>query len=363
MTVVHPVIDGHNDLPWQLRIRNADFDLRTDLSATGLHTDLIRLERGGVAGQFWSVYVPSGVSEPESVATVLEQIDLVKRLAARYPDRLALVTTADEAERARADGRVASFLGAEGGHCINASLGVLRMLYELGVRYMTLTHADNTAWADSATDRRKVGGLSDFGHEVVREMNRLGMLVDLSHVSAETMHAALDTSVAPAFFSHSSARAVCDHPRNVPDDVLSRVHTSNGVVMVTFVPFFLNEQCRQWGVELYAFEDSLDAPPQSPEWVRQQKAWVAAHPCPPSTVADAADHVEHIRDVAGVDAVGLGGDFDGTPALPAGLNDVATYPALFAELAERGWSDAELDKLGWHNALRVLRDTEAAAAR
>jgi len=361
MTVVHPVIDGHNDLPWQLRIREADFDLRADLSATGLHTDLIRLERGGVAGQFWSVYVPSGVSEPESVATVLEQIDLVKRLAARYPERLALVTTAEQAERARADGRVASLLGAEGGHCINSSLGVLRMLYELGVRYMTLTHADNTAWADSATDRRTVGGLSDFGHEVVREMNRLGMLVDLSHVSSETMHAALDTSVAPAFFSHSSARAVCDHPRNVPDDVLSRVHAANGVVMVTFVPFFLNEQCRQWGVELYAFEDALDAPPQSPEWVRQQRAWVAAHPCPPSTVADAADHVEHIREVAGVDAVGLGGDFDGTPVLPTGLNDVASYPALFAELAERGWSDAELDKLGWHNALRVLRDTEAAA--
>jgi membrane dipeptidase len=231
------------------------------------------------------------------------------------------------------------------------------------VRYLTLTHADNTAWADSATDRRTVGGLSDFGHEVVREMNRLGMLVDLSHVSTETMHAALDTSVAPAFFSHSSARAVCDHPRNVPDDVLSRVHMSNGVVMVTFVPFFLNERCRQWGVELYAFEDSLDAPPQSPEWVRQQKAWVAAHPCPPSTVADAADHVEHIREVAGVDAVGLGGDFDGTPALPTGLKDVASYPALFAELAERGWSDAELDKLSWHNALRVLRDTEAAATR
>jgi membrane dipeptidase len=361
MTVVHPVIDGHNDLPWQLRIRAIDPDLRSDLSATGLHTDLIRLERGGVAGQFWSVYVPCGVSEPESVATVLEQIDLVKRLAARYPDRLALVTTADQAERARAEGRVASLLGAEGGHCINSSLGVLRMLYELGVRYLTLTHADNTSWADSATDRPKVGGLSAFGHEVVREMNRLGMLVDLAHVSTETMHAALDTSVAPAFFSHSSARAVCDHPRNVPDDVLTRVRASNGVVMVTFVPFFLNEQCRQWGIELYAFEDALDAPPQSPEWVAKQKAWVAANPCPPSGVADAADHIEHIRAVAGVDAVGLGGDFDGTPVLPEGLNDVTTYPALFAELADRGWSDAELDKLGWANALRVLRDTESAA--
>jgi membrane dipeptidase len=192
-------------------------------------------------------------------------------------------------------------------------------------------------------------------------MQRVGMLVDLSHVALSTMHAALDTSTAPAFFSHSSARAVCDHPRNVPDDVLTRVRESNGVVMVAFVPFFLNEQCRQWGMALYAHEATLEAPPESPQWVAEQRAWVAANPCPPSTVADAADHVEHVREVAGVDAVGLGGDFDGTPALPEGLGDVASYPALFAELSSRGWSDADLDKLGWHNALRVLRDTEAAA--
>jgi membrane dipeptidase len=250
MTAAHPVIDGHNDLAWQLRIRGIDPDLDSDLSATGLHTDLPRLRRGGVAAQFWSVYVPSDRGERESVAMVLEQIDLVRRLAARYPHRLTLATTASEVERARADGRVASLLGAEGGHCIGSSLGVLRMLYSLGVRYLTLTHAANTPWADSATDAPAVGGLSPFGHDVVREMNRLGMLVDLSHVAPSTMDAALDTSTAPAFFSHSSARALCDHPRNVPDAVLTRVRDTEGVVMVTFVPFFLTPECRQWGIAL-----------------------------------------------------------------------------------------------------------------
>jgi membrane dipeptidase len=362
MAAAHPVIDGHNDLPWQLRIRGIDPDLHDDLRHTGLHTDLPRLAAGGVAGQYWSVYVPGGRPEPDSLSMVLEQIDRAHRLIARYPDRLAVALCADDAERARAEGRVASLLGAEGGHCINGSLAVLRMLYRLGVRYLTLTHSENTAWADSATDLPAVGGLSEFGHEVVREMNRLGMLVDLSHVAATTMHAALDTSTAPAFFSHSSARAVCDHPRNVPDDVLTRVRDSEGVVMVTFVPFFLNERCRQWGNALYAFEDTLGVPRDSPEWTAAQRAWVAANPAPPATIGDVADHVEHVREVAGVDAVGLGGDFDGTPALPEGLGDVTGYPALFAELSGRGWSDADLDKLGWHNALRVLRATEAAAS-
>jgi membrane dipeptidase len=381
MMAKHPVLDGHNDLPWQLRIREIDPDLRTDLSATGLHTDFARLRQGGVAGQFWSVYVPSArgaargqaesagdasseaANEAQATVAVLEQIDLVRRLAARYPDELTLVTSADEAEKARAAGRVASLLGAEGGHCIAGSLGVLRMLYALGVRYMTLTHSANNAWADSATDKPVLGGLSPFGHDVVREMNRLGMLVDLAHVAPATMHAALDTSLAPAFFSHSSARAVCDHPRNVPDDVLTRVKDTNGVVMVTFVPFFLNEQCRAWGNAMYAFEATIEAPTGTPEFQELMDAWLAANPCPPSTVADAADHVEHVRDVAGVDAVGLGGDYDGTPALPEGLGDVARYPALFDELGRRGWSAGDLDKLGWHNAVRVLRDTEAAASR
>jgi membrane dipeptidase len=361
MTAAHPVIDGHNDLAWQLRIRGIDPDLDSDLSATGLHTDLPRLRRGGVAAQFWSVYVPSDRGERESVAMVLEQIDLVRRLAARYPHRLTLATTASEVERARADGRVASLLGAEGGHCIGSSLGVLRMLYSLGVRYLTLTHAANTPWADSATDAPAVGGLSPFGHDVVREMNRLGMLVDLSHVAPSTMDAALDTSTAPAFFSHSSARALCDHPRNVPDAVLTRVRDTEGVVMVTFVPFFLTQECRQWGIALQEFEQGISGPRDSPQWMEQEAGWLRANPCPPCTVADAADHVEHVREMAGIDAVGLGGDFDGTPALPDGLGDVASYPALLAELADRGWSDAELTKLSWHNALRVLRATESAA--
>jgi len=365
MTAARPVIDGHNDLAWNSRIRGIDPDLANDLTDTGLHTDLARLRRGGVAAQFWSVYVPCPPDgdENRTVAMVLEQIDLVHRLVATYPADLALATTADEVERARKAGRVASLLGAEGGHCIGSSLGVLRMLYALGVRYLTLTHAANTPWADSATDEPAVGGLAPFGHEVVREMNRLGMLVDLSHVAPSTMHAALDTSTAPAFFSHSSARALCDHPRNVPDDVLTRVRDSDGVVMVTFVPYFLTEECRQWGKAAVAFESSLDEPLTSPQRIEQQDRWVKANPCPPCTVKDVADHVEHVRAVAGVDAVGLGGDFDGTAVLPEGLTDVSGYPALFEELAGRGWSEPELEKLGWGNALRVIRATESPRPR
>jgi len=353
------VIDGHNDLPWRLRLRDpgGELDLAGDLRSAGLHTDLPRLRQGGVGAQFWSVYVPVDRPEPKAAVQVLEQIDLVRRLADRYPDDLAIATTADEVEQIRAGGRIASLLGAEGGHCLDNSLAVLRTLQKLGVRYLTLTHSRNTAWADSATDEPAVGGLSPFGHEVVRELNRLRMLVDLAHVAPATMHAALDTSTAPAFFSHSSARALCDHPRNVPDDVLERVRDSGGVVMVTFVPFFLNEACRQWGNELYRLEDSIAEPADTPEFRRVQLAWVEANPCPPSSVRDVADHVEHVRSVAGVAAVGLGGDFDGTEVLPDGLTDVSKYPALFDELATRGWSPAELRQLGWDNAMRVLRET------
>jgi membrane dipeptidase len=356
-----PVIDGHNDLAWQLRIRGIDPDLRTDLSRDGLHTDLPRLRRGGVAAQFWSVYVPGAAGEAGSTVAVLEQIDLVRRLVARYRTDLVLATGADEVERAIAAGRIASLLGAEGGHCIASSLPVLRMLYALGVRYLTLTHAANTPWADSATDDPVVGGLSAFGHEVVREMNRLGMLVDLSHVAPSTMHAALDTSQAPAFFSHSSARALCNHPRNVPDDILGRVKDSEGIVMVTFVPTFLTERCREWGLAWIAFEHGIDEPADSPEWTRHRADWLTANPRPPCSVTDVADHVEHIRDLAGVDAVGVGGDFDGTPFVPDGLVDVGGYPALFTELDRRGWSTDDCAKLGWRNALRVLRATEHVA--
>jgi membrane dipeptidase len=360
-----PVIDGHNDLPWMMRIRSApDLDVSRDTSTGGLHTDLPRLRAGGVGAQFWSVYVPCSLVGGAAVTATLEQIDTVRRLVARHPDDFALAYTADDVERARASGRIASLIGMEGGHSIDNSLGTLRMMYALGVRYMTLTHSRNTAWADSATDEPAVGGLNDFGREVVRECNRLGLIADLSHVAPATMHATLDTSAAPAFFSHSSARALCDHPRNVPDDVLVRVRHSDGVVMVTFVPGFLNEECRVWmealvGQERLISEQFED---DSPEWYDAQRAWLAAHPRPACGVADVADHIEHVREVAGVDHIGLGSDFDGTVATPDGLPGVDSYPALLAELADRGWSDADLAKLTWHNALRVIRATEAVAA-
>jgi membrane dipeptidase len=353
------VMDGHNDLPWRLRVRDPGgaLDLAADLTATGLHTDLPRLARGGVGAQFWSVYVPDDRPGPQAAVQVVEQVELVRRIVARHPDRLALATNAAEVERARAAGRIASLLGAEGGHCIDNSLVVLRSLHKLGIRYLTLTHSRTTDWADSATDEPVSGGLSPFGREVVRELNRLGMLADLSHVADTTMHAVLDTSGAPAFFSHSSARALCDHPRNVPDDVLRRVRDTEGVVMVTFVPFFLTDDCRHWGEELARTEDAITAPWDSPEFLRERGAWIAANPCPPTSVRDVADHIEHVRDVAGPAAIGLGGDFDGTEMLPAGLPDVSAYPALFAELTTRGWSEPELRALAWDNAMRVLRAT------
>jgi len=361
------VVDGHNDLAWELRWRaGSDFDamdVAADQSAAGLHTDLPRLRAGGVAAQFWSVYVSCSLAGDAAVAATLEQVDAVRRMIDRYPEHLAWAGIAEQIERCRAAGRVASLLGMEGGHSIGCSLGALRMMYALGVRYLTLTHVRNTPWADSATDTPAVGGLSAFGREVVRECNRLGMLVDLSHVATSTMHAALDVSTAPAFFSHSSARALCDHPRNVPDDVLNRVRDSGGIVMVTFVPGFLTEQCREWYDRMQAASDraAAEAGEHSPEWYAARAAWIRANPRPPCGVHDVADHVEHVRAVAGVDHVGLGGDFDGTAALPDGLSGVDGYPALFAELARRGWSAADIDKLAWHNALRVVRATESAA--
>lgn len=364
-----PVIDGHNDLAWALRHRvGYDFDkldIALDQSAAGLHTDVPRLRAGGVGAQFWSVYVPCALSGDAAVAATLEQIDAVRRMIERYSDDLVLATTAEEVEQAHAAGKIASLLGMEGGHSIACSLGALRMMYALGARYLTLTHMKNTPWADSATDSPTVGGLSAFGREVVAECNRLGMLVDLSHVAPSTMHAALDVSTAPAFFSHSSARAVCDHPRNVGDDVLTRVHDSDGIVMVNFSAGFLTEDCREWLTGFFAERTRLarDVGEYSPEWYQAQAAWVQANPRPPCDVGDVADHIEHIRHVAGVDHVGLGSDFDGVAALPDGLQGVEGYPALLAELASRGWSNAELAKLTWHNAMRVLRATESVAAQ
>ncbi len=359
-----PIIDGHNDLPIALRelvaydLDSYDVGVRQDRT----HTDLVRLREGGVGGQFWSVYVPASMAGTEAVRATLEQVDFVHRMVARYPDRLMLATTAADVELAQEQGRLASLMGAEGGHSIDSSLGVLRSLHRLGVRYMTLTHNDNVPWADSATDVPVHHGLNDFGREVVREMNRIGMLVDLSHVSAETMRDALDTTSAPVIFSHSSARAVCDHVRNVPDDVLSRLPANGGVCMVTFVPAFVSEQCRQWDAEV--LEEMRERGENARDWTQHMAAVVAraaVDPPPKATVAQVADHVEHVREVAGVEHVGLGGDYDGCEELPVGMEDVTGYPLLIAELAGRGWSDADLAALTRGNTLRVLRESERSA--
>jgi membrane dipeptidase len=357
-----PLIDGHNDLPWTLRERTAPADLAGPVAGT--HTDLPRLEAGGVGAQFWSVFVPASLAGESAVTAVLEQIDLARRMIAAYPQALELALTAADVERIFASGRVASLLGAEGGHSIASSLGVLRMLYALGVRYMTLTHNANVGWADSATDEKAAGGLTDFGRDVVREMQRLGMLVDLSHTSPDTMHDALDVAAAPVIFSHSSARAVCDNPRNVPDEVLARLPGNGGVCMVTFVPAFVSQETADWlaGLKAEAARRGLD-PRSFSQLYSIKPEWEAAHPQPQATLAQVADHIEHVRQVAGVEHVGLGGDFDGTPDVTVGLEDVSTYPALFAELLARGWTEPDCAALAGGNLLRVLRAAESTAAR
>ncbi|MEV7183216.1 dipeptidase [Kitasatospora sp. NPDC093102] len=362
-----PVVDGHNDLPWAMR-EQAGYDLGAlDLAADQsdrLHTDLARLAEGGVGAQFWSVYVPSSLAGDHAVSATLEQIDFVHALVERYPDRLRLARTAADVEAARTEGRIASLMGAEGGHSIDCSLATLRALYELGVRYLTLTHNDNVPWADSATDKPVAGGLTRFGEEVVREMNRLGMLVDLSHVSADTMRDALRVTEAPVVFSHSSSRAVCDHPRNIPDDVLAQLPANGGVAMATFVPKFILPAAIEWtraadeNMRAHGFHP-LDTTPPAME---RQRAFEAANPRPVATPATVADHLDHMREVAGIDHIGIGGDFDGTAFLPDGLDSVAGYPNLVAELLGRHWSEADLAKLTWHNAVRVLRDAESVAA-
>ncbi|MEW2520345.1 dipeptidase [Actinacidiphila alni] len=366
LLAAHPVVDGHNDLPWALR-HQVSYDLdRLDIAADQsdrLHTDIPRLRAGGVGAQFWSVYVSVELTGGEAVTATLEQIDVVRRLTERYPADLRLALTADDMEAARAEGRIASLMGAEGGHSIDCSLGTLRGLYDLGVRYMTLTHNDNTPWADSATDKPAAGGLTAFGEEVVREMNRLGMLVDLSHVAPDTMRAALRVAEAPVLFSHSSARAVCDHVRNIPDDVLAALPGNGGVAMATFVPKFILPAAIEW--TLAADENmrahGLHPLDTTPEGMTVQRAYEAAHPRPLATAATVADHLDHMREVAGVDHIGLGGDYDGTAFTPTDLADVSGYPHLIAELVRRGWSDADLAKLTWRNAVRVLRDAETAA--
>ncbi|HEX2168362.1 MAG TPA: dipeptidase [Longimicrobiales bacterium] len=340
------LVDGHNDLPWAVRQYDAAphdvvaYDLR---SRTPGHTDIERLREGMVGAQFWSVYIPINAVEEGAAKTQLEQIDIAHQIIQRYPDVFELALTTADAERVFESGRIASMLGMEGGHAIENSLGALRSFYDLGVRYMTLTHSANIDWADSCCALRELGGLSEFGREVVREMNRLGMLVDLSHVSGESMHDALDVTEAPVIFSHSSARGVTEHPRNVPDDVLQRLPENGGVVMVTFVPSFINTEVLEWS--------------QLPPATRSET------PEPQATIADVIRHIEHVRDVAGIDHVGIGADFDGIDSTPVGLEDVSTYPALFAELIRRGWSDADLRKLAGENVMRVWRESERVAAR
>ena len=359
-----PLVDGHNDLPWAIR---AGFGSDPVLAALTrpvreTQTDLPRLSEGGVAAQFWSVYVPGTLTGDAAVTAVLEQIDIVHRMIQAYPEHLELALTAADVQRAFAAGKIASLLGAEGGHSIASSLGVLRALYGLGVRYMTLTHNSNVGWADSATDTPDAGGLTDFGRAVVREMQRIGMLVDLSHVAPSTMRDALDVAGAPVIFSHSSARALCDHPRNVPDEVLARLAVNGGVCMVTFVPAFVSPECGAWQAGLLAELDrrGLDRRDMS-AWDAVAPEWEAVHPVPEATLTQVADHIDHVRAVAGIDHIGIGGDYDGSAAMPTGLSDVSGYPALFAELLTRGWTEPDCAALAGGNLLRVLRDAENAA--
>jgi membrane dipeptidase len=364
-----PLVDGHNDLPWALRTMPGVDAARSDGSLIDLtepqpqlHTDIGRLRAGGLGMQFWSVYVPCTFDGDAAVTAVVQQCELVHSLAARYSEHLQIVSTAAEARTAFESGRIASMLGAEGGHCINSSLGVLRALYRLGVRYMTLTHNDNVPWADSATDEPAVGGLSDFGREVVAEMNRIGMLVDLSHVAATTMRDALDASTAPVIFSHSSCRAVTDHPRNVPDDVLSRLAGNGGVCMVTFVPYFVSNSLNEWRKGM---EDAMAAAGADHKDREQRSRFLESWYGPPKPavgVAEVVAHVEHAREVAGIDHIGIGGDYDGVDYLPDGLEDVGGYPALFAALLERGWSERDCAKLAGENVLRALAAAERVAA-
>lgn len=368
-----PLIDGHNDVPWGYRKRanlhldQIDFASDTTAIESPMQTDLPRLREGGMGAQFWSVYIPIGLrgGQPGDARAVSEQMDFVKRLAAKYSDDLELAFTADDIVRIHRDGKIASLMGMEGGHSIENSLGMLRATHELGARYMTLAHSKNTRWADSATDAPVNDGLSKFGEEVVREMNRIGMMVDLSHVSPATMHDALDISEAPVIFSHSSAFAVCGHARNVPDDVLVRVRDNDGVVMITFLGYYISEELRLHGerADQVRRELVLEHGADREAMEAALTAWREANPMPNATLEQVADHIDHVREVAGIDNIGLGGDYDGTSSLPIGLEDVSKYPYLFAELMKRGYSDDDLKKIAGLNLLRVMRRVEHVAAR
>jgi membrane dipeptidase len=376
-----PLIDGHNDLPWELRSRFkgnlSSIDLKSDTSSIStpadsppLMTDIPRLRAGHVGAQFWSVWVPVSLPGFEAVQTTIEQIDLVKRMAMRYPSDLEMAYSAIDIRRIHRTGKVASLIGIEGGHQINNSMAVLRQMYNLGARYMTLTNSSNTAWADSATDEPAHHGLTPFGADIVHEMNRLGMLIDLSHVSPETMTAVLAISQAPVIFSHSSARALVDHPRNVPDDILRVVAEHDGVVMVNFLTYYVSEACNRWLADRSAEQARYRSPPfgglylgQPERAARALAAWEKDHPKPVVTLEQVADHIDHIRKIAGVDHVGLGSDFDGMPDAPVGLEGVDRYPALLEELMRRGWSDSDIAKVAGENVLRVLAAAERIGLR
>ena len=362
-----PLIDGHNDYPWELREKAASDLDRLDIAQPqpSIMTDIPRLRRGGVGGQFWSVYVPADLAGQRAVTATLEQIDIVHRMVRKYPEVFELALTASDVERIFKNGKIASLIGMEGGHSIDNSLGALRMFYRLGARYMTLTHSRNLPWADSATDKPQLGGLSAFGEEVVVQMNRLGMLVDLSHVSPDTMEDALRVSRAPVIFSHSSARGITDVPRNVPDHVLKLLPKNGGIVMVTFVPAFLSQDVAKWTTARDAEQDRLRVRFPGDENAVQAalRAWRQTHPAPLAKLTDAADHIDHIQRIAGIDHIGIGGDFDGITSVPEGLEDVSKYPALTAELLRRGYKDAEIKKILGLNILRVMRDAESVARR
>jgi membrane dipeptidase len=358
-----PLVDGHNDLPIEIREdaeAPGDVDARDIRKRAKGDTDLGRLRKGQVGAQFWSVYIPGEIKDSGYARVQLEQIDIGRRMIERYPEALQFVTTAAEANRAIGAGKIASFIGMEGGHAIENSLGALRIYARLGVRYMTLTHNVTLDWADAALDTPKHNGLSPFGKEVVREMNRLGVVVDISHVSPKVMHDALDVTEAPVMFSHSSAKALTNHPRNVPDDVLARLAKNGGVVMVTFIPAFVSQAVADWDLQV---RELTKGNPSLTDMERIRKEYAKTHPRPVATLKEVADHIEHVRKVAGIDHVGIGSDFYGSDDMPQGLEDVSRFPYLIAELVRRNWSDQDLMKLTGRNMLRVLRENETVARR
>ncbi|MCU0717177.1 MAG: dipeptidase [Pirellula sp.] len=361
------VFDGHNDLPWEIRKFAKRFD-DCDISKPqpNLHTDIDRLRLGNVGAQYWSVYVPADTMRAGvAYRTTVEQIDLVHAMVKRYPDVFQLCLTANDIESARKAGKIASLIGMEGGHSIEDSIQNLRRLYDMGARYMTLTHSDTLSWADAATDQSKHDGLSPFGEEIVREMNRLGMLVDISHVSPATMHDALDISAAPVIFSHSSARTIADHPRNVPDEILKRLPENGGVVMINFYSGFVVPKSAEIMKEMFQVRRELQAkyPDDKEKMEREYKQWQVKNPYPAGEASIIADHIEHVIKVAGIDHVGLGSDYDGISTAPKGMEDVSTYPLITEMLVQRGYSEEDIHKVLYKNALRVLRDAEIAAEK